>query len=212
MHRSLSLRYLLFTTRLIPIIRVFSPRAESATFFVRHNDHFVVACSLVKQATLEIYITHFVVACSPAFSTYLIPIICVLSPRAESATFLFATIDFGVWQTRILTNSSILWTANHDWNISGNSWKGRFQDWGLSKTGTSCIITGIRLIPTLATLSSFWCNLHGLGQPMWRTQIARFQDPWLKDHGRACGSTQIWGMLDISFISFLVDIWNSKKI
>ena len=32
MHRSLSLRYLLFTTLLIPIIRVFSPRAESATF------------------------------------------------------------------------------------------------------------------------------------------------------------------------------------
>jgi hypothetical protein len=32
MPRSLSLRYLLFKTLLIPIIRVFSPRAESATF------------------------------------------------------------------------------------------------------------------------------------------------------------------------------------
>ncbi len=38
MPRSLSLRYLLFKTVLIPNIRVFYPRAESATFFVRHND------------------------------------------------------------------------------------------------------------------------------------------------------------------------------
>ncbi len=42
MPRSLSLRYLLFTTLLIPIIRVFSPRAESATFLfatmVQMND------------------------------------------------------------------------------------------------------------------------------------------------------------------------------
>jgi hypothetical protein len=34
MLQSLSLRYLLLTTLLIPIVCVFSPRAESATFFV----------------------------------------------------------------------------------------------------------------------------------------------------------------------------------
>jgi hypothetical protein len=41
---------------------------------------------------------------------------------------------------------------------------------------------------------------------MWGAQIARFQDPLLKEFKLACVSTQIWGMLHISFKSFLVDI------
>ncbi len=44
---------------------------------------------------------------------------------------------------------------------------------------------------------------HTQIKSMWRTQIARFQDPWLKDRGRVYVSTQIWGMLHISFKSFL---------
>ncbi len=49
MHRSLSLRYLLFTTLLFPIIRVFSPRAESATFFVRHGAIFCYLAKLLQK-------------------------------------------------------------------------------------------------------------------------------------------------------------------
>ncbi len=51
-----------------------------------------------------------------------------------------------------------------------------------------------------------------ISQPMWRAQIARFQDPRLKDHGRACVSTQIWGMLHISFKSFLSFICQLEMI
>jgi hypothetical protein len=46
---------------------------------------------------------------------------------------------------------------------------------------------------------------------MWRTQIARFQDPLLKEFKLAYVSTQILGMLHISFKSFLVDIWKLKN-
>jgi hypothetical protein len=46
---------------------------------------------------------------------------------------------------------------------------------------------------------------------MWRTQIARFQDPLLNDCQLACVSTQIWGVLNISFKSFLVDYETQKR-
>jgi hypothetical protein len=67
MHRSLSLRYLLFKTLLIPIIRVFSPRAESATFLFATMSYVAQAMRTFRR--IRQYLEpHFVVQTFDKFS------------------------------------------------------------------------------------------------------------------------------------------------
>ena len=91
------------------------------------------------------------------------------------------------WQTRLFTNSSNISTT-----ICGSQFLGIREKAGLSKWGRSG--TCLNVTP---------CGEH---------KLRDFKTPYLKEFKLACVSTQIWGMLHISFKSFQFDMRNSKTI